>query len=223
MNTRFRYVVAVMGIFASVPQYADAAEYRVTYKGEITDGSDIDNVFGFFGQSLSGRDLRADITYSTSVAQTRISSLSSDEVAGGEAFGTAPVISSAVFTIGSASFTLSAPYYGDVYTSPEFIDTYGYDLLGNSFQTFITPNKLGPVSLQLPFYSTGVGDGGGASTQYSFLIAGNDDIDFEARSIMVSAVPEPTTWAMMFIGVGIIGAILRRRRQALNFSLSNSV
>jgi hypothetical protein len=31
--------------------------------------------------------------------------------------------------------------------------------------------------------------------------------------VSLTAVPEPTTWAMMLLGFGGIGAMIRRRRQ----------
>ncbi len=34
-------------------------------------------------------------------------------------------------------------------------------------------------------------------------------------SVSLTAVPEPTTWAMMLLGFGGIGAMIRRRRQTL--------
>jgi len=33
--------------------------------------------------------------------------------------------------------------------------------------------------------------------------------------VSLTAVPEPTTWAMMLLGFGGIGAMIRRRRQTL--------
>ncbi|WP_242154735.1 PEPxxWA-CTERM sorting domain-containing protein [Sphingomonas sp. BAUL-RG-20F-R05-02] len=211
MSVRIKCAIAVVGMFATIPQMVRAAEYRVTYSGKITDGSDAGNTFGLFGQNLEGLGLRADLTYTTSVPGTRTSSRTSDEVSGGDAFGTAPVLSSAMFTIGSASFTFSPSYYGDVYTSPDFISAYGYDVLGNSLQTYIVPDSAAPANLQTLFRSTGKGDTGGASTQYSYLVAGNSNIDFNATNVMVAAVPEPATWAMMLAGFTAIGLTLRRR------------
>lgn len=211
MSVRVKCALALVGMFATIPQMASAAEYRVTYSGTITDGSDADNTFGLFGQSLEGLGLRADLTYTTSVPGTRTSSPTSDEVAGGDAFGTAAVISSAVFTVGSASFTFSPSYYGDLYTSSDFISAYGFDVFGNSLQTYIFPDSKGEISLQTPFSSTGIGDKGGASTQFSYFIAGNDTLDFNASSIMIAAIPEPATWAMMLVGFAAIGLAMRRR------------
>ena len=48
--------------------------------------------------------------------------------------------------------------------------------------------------------------------------------DYDVNSITISyqvnntAVPEPTTWALMILGFGSAGAMLRRRRQSLTFA-----
>lgn len=211
MNARLVCAAALTALSLLTPLHASAAEFHVVYSGTITAGFDIGNVFGLSGQNLAGLGLRADVTYLTSVPGTRATDATSDEVAGGGAFGTDPIISSAVFTVGSTSFTIAPSYYGDVYTSAAFLDAYGYDLLGNSFQTYILPNVAGPVNLELPFYSEGVGDAGGAASQYSYLIAGADDIDFSPTSVAVSAAPESATWAMMLLGFGALGCTIRRR------------
>jgi hypothetical protein len=211
MKARSLYAIALTGLCAAMSLPARAAEFHAIYDGTITGGSDVDNIFGLLGQSLVGLGLRADVIYSTGIAGTRTTNTTFDEISGGENFGTAPVISSAVFTIGSASFSFSPTYYGDVYTSAGYLDAYGLDLLGNNFQTYIVPDQAGPRNLETPFASTGTGDAGGASTQFSFLIAGNDDIDFNPISVSVSAVPEATTWTMMLVGFGAMGYALRRR------------
>ncbi len=198
-----------------MPLHAYAADLHVIYSGTVTDGFDTDNVFGLSGQSLAGFSLTADITYSTSVPGTRTTTVSSDEVFGGLAFGTDAVISSAVFMLGATSFTLSPTYYGDVYTSAGFLNAYGYDVLGNNFQTYIFPDSAAPANLETPFHSTGVGDTGGLFSQFSYLIAGNDVIDFDATSVSVPAVPEPATWAMMLTGFAGMGCAIRRRNKGL--------
>ena len=38
---------------------------------------------------------------------------------------------------------------------------------------------------------------------------------FESDNFAVAAVPEPATWAMMIMGFGTIGALMRRRQYAL--------
>lgn len=52
------------------------------------------------------------------------------------------------------------------------------------------------------------GDGGTIS---SFTLTSSAN-SFEIDNVAVGGVPEPTTWAMMILGVGAVGGTLRRRR-----------
>ena len=47
------------------------------------------------------------------------------------------------------------------------------------------------------------------------LLLGQNAADFALDSIAFDAVPEPATWAMMILGFGGVGALMRRRRTAL--------
>jgi len=44
---------------------------------------------------------------------------------------------------------------------------------------------------------------------------GLDNIAFDVRAITTGGVPEPATWAMMILGLGAAGSLIRRRRRAL--------
>ena len=213
MTNRFKSLVTVASLCLFSPLPAMAQNYRVDYAGIITAGSDADNVFGLSQlPSLAGLAFNASVGYSVLAAGTRTTTQNSDEVTGGLAFGTDQVISSIFFIIGGKSFSFSPDYYGDVYTSPTVLTTYGYDTLGNSFQTYFLPDESnGPSMFGVPFSGTGAGDTGGATTQYSYLITGQDNIDFNAINATVSSVPEPNTWAMLLFGFGAVGLALRRR------------
>ena len=63
-----------------------------------------------------------------------------------------------------------------------------------------------------------------SGTSYFFVASGFDNNDFGQYSLVVSgqgtatfnniaAVPEPATWAMMLVGFGGMGVVLRRRRK----------
>jgi hypothetical protein len=45
---------------------------------------------------------------------------------------------------------------------------------------------------------------------------------FSRFSLDVQAVPEPGTWAMMLLGLGMIGAVVRRRRISVSFTAQQS-
>jgi hypothetical protein len=62
---------------------------------------------------------------------------------------------------------------------------------------------------------------GGAAWDLNFLRAGglgaqsftNAFIDVKVKEIVITPVPEPSTYAMMFAGLGVVGFIARRRKQ----------
>lgn len=54
----------------------------------------------------------------------------------------------------------------------------------------------------------------GASNVLNFYSQANGtDTDAAFTNISITAVPEPATWAMMILGMGAMGAMLRNRRQ----------
>jgi hypothetical protein len=46
------------------------------------------------------------------------------------------------------------------------------------------------------------------------LVANSDNADFAPDNAIISAVPEPATWALMILGFGLTGAAVRGRRTA---------
>lgn len=61
----------------------------------------------------------------------------------------------------------------------------------------------------------GIGVGPGASANDAFAI---DDLRFTTGGV----IPEPTTWAMMVIGFGGVGAMIRRRQRAERTALATA-
>jgi hypothetical protein len=69
------------------------------------------------------------------------------------------------------------------------------------------PNGTGWLSQSLTFTATGT------SEALSFLATGSGGPPFAAiTDISLTAVPEPTAWVMMLVGVSSLGVVLRRRR-----------
>jgi len=86
--------------------------------------------------------------------------------------------------------------------------------------------KLAPVALGLAALAAPAQAAGPSAEDLAMaaaLMAGSAVVDAVAQSAKLSplavvtdvAVPEPQTWAMMILGFGTIGAIIRRRRAVL--------
>ncbi|RYF10870.1 MAG: PEP-CTERM sorting domain-containing protein [Oxalobacteraceae bacterium] len=75
----------------------------------------------------------------------------------------------------------------------------GREIIGETSPGAFNSNTAGRVSFD-------VGGGAGIST----AIFTSSQAAFEIDSL-ASAVPEPATWAMMMVGLGVIGGSLRRR------------
>lgn len=71
----------------------------------------------------------------------------------------------------------------------------------NSFSTLYTATQTGPVNLA-----------------FQFAGLGSTAADFAVDKVSMQAVPEPATWAMMILGMGIVGASVRRRKVDVSFA-----
>ncbi|HEX5343453.1 MAG TPA: PEP-CTERM sorting domain-containing protein, partial [Duganella sp.] len=50
------------------------------------------------------------------------------------------------------------------------------------------------------------------SAAFSFSNAGGDNVGALLDNVVITSVPEPTTYAMLLAGLGLMGAAARRRR-----------
>ncbi|HEX8057026.1 MAG TPA: PEPxxWA-CTERM sorting domain-containing protein, partial [Novosphingobium sp.] len=47
-----------------------------------------------------------------------------------------------------------------------------------------------------------------------------DSHDVTGFNFTVSTVPEPMTWAMMIVGIGLIGGAMRRQRRTVRYTFA---
>ena len=111
----------------------------------------------------------------------------------------------------SISLYMGSP---DTYNTIKFSGADGFSWTLNGAQIF---NNLAPSNGDQAFGRRVSYDFGDYSVnKVEFFSAGNSfEFDAIAGALRGGAVPEPATWAMMILGFGAVGAILRRRRAAL--------
>ena len=86
------------------------------------------------------------------------------------------------------------------------LDSADISIVGNSFTARIDAALLPSTGFAFDRY--------GFNLWPRVGFAGNSDIsDFAPDNALLSAVPEPASWALMIGGIGVTGAGLRRRRQ----------
>ena len=102
------------------------------------------------------------------------------------------------------TFDLGGNARGDIAKTTDFS-------LGN-FSSSLTLNSSDPLALRTYTFTTT-----GGQLSFSDLAGGNGNIGNVLDNVcLISSVPEPATWAMLLLGFGVIGAMLRgtRRRTA---------
>ena len=163
----------------------------------------------------TGQNLRANLATGGVITDTAITRSGGGAISlVGSAYtnslpSTTPPATTVIYGIDDATDSLvtSAAPNGGVYSSVGALnvalaaaDAVAFDILGFSGTGFLSVNNL--------LYSVDLTSG--AATSLGSL--GQSSL---IGLTAIGAVPEPTTWAMMIAGFGIVGASLRRRRTVL--------
>jgi hypothetical protein len=220
---------------------AEAKIMNVVYTGTVHGTYDSTGVFGTTPWALEGKDFTARFTYDTTLGN-RFGNAESDNVEGGTGAysGGASPITHASLTIngitqafksdrlGSAGVanrtgSVGTPLGGISEVAESLLEAggveYGSSLLLGLF------NGSAPTSLDTPFSGAPSGLYAGQASGGFYLYAFDIDLqeltvdtrgEFTTAHVSITeAVPEPSSWAVMMLGFGGVGATLRRRKVAM--------
>jgi hypothetical protein len=206
-------LVLLAAPLATVPN-ASAAIVDVTYTGIVTSGTDPTGTFGTVGGSYIGDTYVASFQFDTNVGQ--LLNTPTTTYASGY-LGTGPAISSSVTVNGvTLNQDLTNSYYSYTYATnngsdfSQHFDTAYSNSAASSHATVSASDTSIPPSIAATFTL----NAGPDTTGYMNYIDTNLGTDIEANfvSLTVSAVPEPSTWAMMILGFAGIGLMTYRRQ-----------
>ncbi len=97
-----------------------------------------------------------------------------------------------------------------------------YDVLVNGVSVGMIPQNTGANGFQeVLTYTFGIADGSLiANNNVVISLTGGDGYSVDYVSLLGTAggIPEPTTWAMMIFGFGLIGGSMRRRKSNVTVS-----
>lgn len=222
MGSRFGAAAVAVAIF-TLPLDASAATMISTFQGEVISGVDGTGLFLTPGASLDG--LAFTLSYRVDTSRgNRTTDPTMDLVEAHDAASPATLVT---LTIGQRSYSF-APDYSFIFNSNNGSEGTAFrGAWGDSNQTleFISTNiqiaaySLDiPVNIDVPFF---VLSNGPQSQRFSIthctvphFICSDTEGYLHVSSLAVTAAPapEPSTWLLLFVGVGIAGQALRSGR-----------
>lgn len=207
-----RIVLGLVLAIATATIAAPASANIITFKyfGKITDGTDTSGLFGAANTDLTGDPIEAVFVFDTSLGLRGPIMGATDSLVGGtSAPGMPPSpLLSATITINGQSALIGGGLLASALTDAgHFNASAAADLnLADSVQAFVFTADA-PASLDAPFMPHGVGGG-------SFNIDRMDPLSGLSQIATGDfSIPEPSTWAMMLVGLGGIGAAIRSGRR----------
>jgi len=210
---------------------ANAAVLITTYIGTVgLNASDVTGEFGAPASDLTGLPFVATFTYDTSLGDRQLSPGVGDGVQGGPALGFSNPHLDSTLTIKGVTAHFNADNYSQFIVGTNFIQAVVRGFLPS---TAMGPNNFSRLELSAgtpgtppdinftfgPVNARGSGyfeirsldDVGGTGARQ--FASGNLVVTSVAvRSAVADAVPEPTSWALMIVGLGAVGFAARRGR-----------
>lgn len=112
------------------------------------------------------------------------------------------------FPATSVSFTVGSV---DNYNFTRIFDTNGEALF---YQKFIGTGDRGPAGSHVFNYTAPLGSTIG-HIQFGSKVGRADTPAMEIDNVLFGTVPEPASWALMFVGFGLTGTMIRRRSRSV--------
>jgi hypothetical protein len=192
-----------------------AAAAVIVYAGTITSGVDNAGIFGGVGD-LANVAFTASFTYDPALGN-HVTDATSERVTGGTDYGGASPITDASFTIGGVTLQFIPTLRGAAFTSAT-TGTFGHEAATPDTYLLLqvvqagAPARLNDLVSGTPTACPSCqvyGLGSQGAINFSAFL----DVDsVRVGSSDTGVVPEPATWALMILGFGGAGAMLRRRR-----------
>lgn len=199
---------------------ANATIYVAKFTGMVLSGVDRDEVFG--GGDLAGHEFSA--TFTANFTPATIVTNTGTAIAVGGMPSSTPI--STTLTINGQTWSFAGgaflglfglsyqdPVYGNGVSVQSVASPYsGLDLEVENFdplRPILNGNFVTPTTYHVD----------PSDTVYGFFALDQQEFGYLApATIEVRAVPEPATWGMMVVGLGLAGATMRRRGAIANLS-----
>lgn len=223
------------GLWLAAP--ASAASLVFTFQGTVTSFVDVDNVYGFgAGANLTGDPVTDVYTLDTSTLAYTTGTIAGDPGSVWEAYGEGGIsgLSSATSTIDGHTVTIGSGaivgYLSQVYAPNPYnqaileLEAIGFETTGTDIgsEFLIRDEVVSYSTTGLPLSI--VSPGGGYTLSPAALNAAGGNWGYQGVYFPYAAgatpgffgpipVPEPDAWALMLVGFGGLGAMMRWRRK----------
>ena len=227
---QFRTLACAAAAAALLTALPAAAIVKVaTYTGTIGSGTDASGLFTAPGTDLAGYSYVARYTYDRALGAYQVTDGATYDFSfGGTVYGpgvSSPTISAAI-TINGVTKSIAGTFYGNAQTSNYNAVVHEGDYYFDDGVTtrlsyiFNTDTLNAAASLDQnwgPVAQSGTGGGfmyvsvyeyaTGSLLEYAFA-----SLNADGTYSVGNAVPEPSTWALMIAGFGLVGTAVRRRK-----------
>ena len=207
---------------------ASALTLRASYTGTIIDGYDLTGIFGSSDADLTGLSYTTTYDFEAHVAGHQLVNAVHDLEFGGDYDGTQGPVLRSTLTVKGVTVTLLPQWYseasvnsfGYVYHTAEnnsddgvivrdtWFENRGFSPVGaidvaSPVSTLLLNSPLDEGHFQFTDFDRSVDD---FTTRFTYGIFS------KTGSYSVAVIPEPSSWALLVLGFGGLGTVLRRRR-----------